>query len=84
MFVGGKRSRESTPGHIPTLSLSFRETFPAPNDLPRIVQVPTYHPSAEEFSDPISYISLIQPDAESYGICRIVPPEGWKVLFPSL
>ena len=55
--------------------------FPNPNDPARLIEVPTYHPSAEQFQDPIAYLDSIWRDAEPYGMCRIVPPEGWKVLY---
>jgi histone demethylase JARID1 len=42
---------------------------------------PTYYPSAEQFRDPMSYIDSIAAEASQYGICKIVPPEGWKMPF---
>ena len=53
--------------------------FPLPSDPGQTVDIPTYHPSTEQFMDPISYIASIQSDAEPYGMCRIVPPDEWKV-----
>lgn len=42
---------------------------------------PVFHPTAEEFADPIKYIAwLAAPEggnAKNYGIAKIVPPEGW-------
>lgn len=37
----------------------------------------TNRPTAEEWQDPLRYISSIRERAEIYGICKIVPPEGW-------
>ncbi|XXG88980.1 hypothetical protein AAC387_Pa12g1092 [Persea americana] len=35
---------------------------------------PEYHPSLEEFKEPISYILKIEKEASRFGICKIVPP----------
>eukprot|EP00985_Skeletonema_marinoi_P019812 scaffold11489_cov78-Skeletonema_marinoi.AAC.4 len=43
---------------------------------------PTFYPTKEEFSgDPLIYLEKIRSVAEKYGICKIVPPEGWNPPF---
>jgi len=43
---------------------------------------PVFYPSVEDFSgNPLHYIEKIRPIAEKYGICKIVPPEGWDPRF---
>ena len=39
---------------------------------------PTFRPTVEEFRCPLKYILSIREEAEEYGICKIVPPEGWN------
>ncbi|XP_076885375.1 lysine-specific demethylase JMJ18-like [Bidens hawaiensis] len=45
---------------------------------PDVEEAPVFYPTVEEFEDTIGYLSKIEPMAESYGICRIVPPASWK------
>ncbi|KAM1213064.1 hypothetical protein PS2_004526 [Malus domestica] len=44
---------------------------------PDIDEAPVFYPTIEEFEDTLAYIAKIRPLAESYGICRIVPPPSW-------
>ncbi|XP_050232630.1 lysine-specific demethylase JMJ13 [Mercurialis annua] len=40
----------------------------------KILECPVYHPTKEEFEDPLLYLQKIAPDASRYGICKIVSP----------
>nr|XP_053650637.1 uncharacterized protein LOC128701105 [Cherax quadricarinatus] len=43
-----------------------------------LTRAPTFFPSEEEFTDPLDYIEKIRPEAEQFGLCRIVPPSNFK------
>ncbi|KAK4752394.1 hypothetical protein SAY87_021192 [Trapa incisa] len=45
---------------------------------PVLNEAPVFYPTVEEFEDTLNYIAKIRSKAESYGICRIVPPASWK------
>ena len=42
---------------------------------------PLFKPTAEQWEDPLRYISLIRPLAEQCGLARIQPPESWQPPF---
>ncbi|KDQ64458.1 hypothetical protein JAAARDRAFT_201792 [Jaapia argillacea MUCL 33604] len=72
----------------PTLDLnSVRTSTPRnlpPKGKPRpfgLEDCPTFHPSPEEFRDPMAYIRSVSDIAKHYGMCKIVPPDNWKMPF---
>ncbi|KAJ3826753.1 jumonji superfamily protein [Lentinula raphanica] len=73
----------------PALDLStVKTTSPRHFSHPRSIQrpfglqdCPEYFPTKEEFEDPMAYIKSISAEAKEYGICKIVPPEDWKMPF---
>lgn len=42
---------------------------------------PVFHPTADEFKHPLKYISSIRHIGIQAGICKIVPPQGWRPPF---
>jgi len=50
------------------------ESDDAHNSFVRPAEAPVFEPTAEEFGDPVAYLSKIRPVAEQAGICKIRPP----------
>lgn len=60
----------------------------APRDLPAdatrpfgLEDCPSFYPTKEEFKDPMEYVRSISGIAQNFGICKVVPPAGWKMPF---
>ncbi|KAJ3682503.1 hypothetical protein LUZ60_015076 [Juncus effusus] len=47
---------------------------PVPGWLQTLPRAPEYRPTETEFADPISFISKIEKEAATFGICKIIPP----------
>ncbi|TDL29675.1 hypothetical protein BD410DRAFT_736763 [Rickenella mellea] len=70
------------------LDMSSVKTSSPRNPPPRTVSrpfdledCPTFYPTHEEFRDPMAYIKSISDRARNSGICKVVPPMGWKMPF---
>ncbi|ODM89757.1 Protein Jumonji [Orchesella cincta] len=44
----------------------------------KLLEAPTYYPSEQDFEDPLKYFDKIQPEAEKFGMARIVPPRSFR------
>ena len=81
--------RDGPPLPVPsTLDLSSVKTSntrpSGPKSAPRpfgLTDCPTFHPTPEEFKDPMAYIASISDTGKKYGVCKIVPPAGWNMPF---
>ncbi|KAH9508893.1 hypothetical protein Btru_050394 [Bulinus truncatus] len=73
---GSASSPKKTPPKKAKLSSSSSGT--PPHSIPEDT-IPVFHPNEAEFMNPLSFISKIQPIAEPYGMCRIIPPPSWKL-----
>ena len=44
-------------------------------------ECPVFYPTSEEFADPMAFIDSIGPSAKPHGMCKVIPPEGWRMPF---
>ena len=40
-------------------------------------EAPTFYPTMEEFQDPARYVRSVLHKINQYGMCKVVPPDGW-------
>ncbi|XP_019231869.1 PREDICTED: lysine-specific demethylase JMJ706-like isoform X2 [Nicotiana attenuata] len=65
-----KVSQKRKVGQISTSEFDWIDT---------IEECPVYHPSKEEFEDPLVYVQKIAREASKFGICKVVSPLGSSV-----
>ncbi|XP_013086773.2 protein Jumonji-like isoform X1 [Biomphalaria glabrata] len=74
-----KESLSNSPKRTPPKKAKLSSnSSPPPHTLAEDT-VPVFHPTEAEFMNPLTFISKIQPIAEPYGMCRIIPPASWKL-----
>eukprot|EP00850_Spirogloea_muscicola_P013228 SM000088S23769 [mRNA] locus=s88:396563:401364:- [translate_table: standard] len=59
-------------------SMAIKQQAPTLDHIPEAV---VFRPTLDEFKDPTSYLEKIKPQAEKTGICKIIPPQGWRPPF---
>lgn len=66
--------RTSAPAHVPSRNRAR---------LFNLEHCPIYYPTVDEFAQPMEYIERVAKESKDgqYGICKVVPPEGWKPPF---
>jgi histone demethylase JARID1 len=75
-------ARRSEPLDLSTVERRGQVREPTHRVRPHGLQdAPTFRPTEEEFKDPLEYVRKIAPEGKKYGICKIVPPEGWDPTF---
>ncbi|XP_056629738.1 uncharacterized protein LOC130440524 [Diorhabda sublineata] len=60
------------------ISPIYVSDFPKQIEPAKLVEAPIFHPTDQEFQDPLEYIERIRHKAEQFGICKIVPPSSFK------
>ncbi|KAJ4850539.1 hypothetical protein Tsubulata_036378 [Turnera subulata] len=68
-------------GHNSSVPSTSSSSASSSNGSLRVPPAPVYYPNEDEFKDPLEFIDKIRPEAERYGICRIVPPKNWQAPF---
>ncbi|XP_026741861.1 microtubule-associated protein futsch [Trichoplusia ni] len=71
-------SNDQDKGHSSSTDPHATSGFPSSADSAQIVEAPVFRPTKEEFDDPLEYFEKILSIAFKYGICKVIPPEGWK------
>ncbi|KAF9934979.1 hypothetical protein FBU30_009401 [Linnemannia zychae] len=84
-----QRPVQATHLKAPALDLSTVATTAPPENPPThpptrifgLAEAPCFYPTPEQFIEPLKYIESIRSEAEKAGICKIIPPAGWKPTF---
>lgn len=89
-FANNPIKQAATRPRAPPLDFSTVRTqgprVPPPRTKSRtfgLEDAPTFYPTQKEFKDPMEYIRWCGDEggAREFGICKIVPPEGWQPPF---
>ena len=57
---------------------SFAKHWAVAKAVPELEECPTFRPTLEEWSEPGRYVESIMPQITAHGMCKVVPPAGWR------
>ena len=58
--------------------LETLDRFPRLGQHAHLIEAPVYRPTEKEFKDPMKYIERISKEAQTFGMCKIIPPSSFK------
>lgn len=56
----------------------MKEPLKKTNRIYDLEEAPVFQPTEEEWKDPVEYMRKITPEAQSFGICKVIPPDSWN------
>ncbi|XP_072051876.1 LOW QUALITY PROTEIN: uncharacterized protein [Amphiura filiformis] len=71
-------SNSHHPSYNGKVNANGKDHNAAPSSSTTLQDAPVFHPTQEEWRDPMEYIKSIAEQGELSGMCKIIPPKGWR------